>query len=63
MRQVVSAFFVHERGYHLRLCGIFRDGARRGIIEENKLHSPGDPLLKTNPILATEFLILPADMG
>jgi hypothetical protein len=47
------------------LCGTFRDGARSGIIQENTLHSPGDPSLKTNPLLATlatEFLLLPADM-
>jgi len=38
---------------------------RSGIIEENDPHSPGDPLLKMNPLLAifaTQFLLLPADL-
>ena len=46
----------------MALCCIFREGASSGIIKENEPHSPGDPPLKTNPILATQFLLLPADM-
>src|SRR5215470_16261255 len=52
----IMPVFDHHHGYQFWLCGIFRDGARCGIIQENKLHTPGDPLLKMNPILATEFL-------
>src|SRR5260370_1396995 len=66
----ISKCTKNANGYRFRLtlfwqvglCGTFRDEARSGIIEENKLHSPGDPLLKTHPLLAAEFLLLPADM-
>jgi transposase len=47
------------------LCCTLRDGVRSGIIKENEPHSPGDPSLKTNSILATfatQLLLLPADM-
>jgi hypothetical protein len=30
--------------------------------KKTNLHFPGDPPLKTNSMLATEFLLLPADM-
>lgn len=44
------------------LCCTFRDGARNGIIQANDPNSSGDPPLKTNSLLATQLLLLPADM-
>jgi hypothetical protein len=59
--EATCVFDSHIR-YHSRLCCTLRDGARSGILKENELHSPGDPPWKTNPMLATQFLLLPADM-
>jgi len=57
-----SYVFANDDPDRLRLCSTFRDGARSGIIQENEPHTPGDPPLKTNPMLASQFLLLPADM-